>query len=134
MLDDAGKLDIGSVRYPIVIDQRADWILYVDLFYVNGDPVDLTGYSGKMQVRKTPSDEAVIVEISSDGVDPGIVFDPVVLNRVKLKIPHAVTKLLTAPNEGVYDLLLTSPSNIIARVLEGPACISAGVTEEEEEE
>jgi len=92
----------------IVIDQGADYSASIDVTDTDGDAVDLTGHTGKGQIRKTYS--------SSTAVD----FD------VSVKSP--ATNAMKA-GRYVYDVEITSSAGTKTRVLEGQVEITPGVTQ-----
>lgn len=124
-------MNVACLQLPITINQRASFVMTVQLEYLDGTPVDLTGFTAMMQVRQTPTNEEVVVELSTD--NGRITFPEPTEGKMQLYIPADVTAALAAPFAGVYDCLLTSVDNIVARVLQGPAIVSPGVTNEEEE-
>jgi len=84
-------------------------------------PVDLTGYSAGMQIRAYPLATPVLYDASSNLVLGGTA------GTITLTIPAANTESFTWWN-GVYDLILTSSSAVITRLLQGTVSVSAGVT------
>lgn len=84
-------------------------------------PVDITGYSAAMQIRAYPLAVPVLYDASSNLTLGGP------LGTVTLTIPAASTEGFTWW-QGVYDILLTSPTGIATRLLMGSVTVSAGVT------
>lgn len=88
-----------------------------------GDPYDLTGWSARMQVRKSLT-SPVLLEASTTngkivlGGDSG---------RVDIKFTDEDTDTLTVKS-GVYDLELENPLGDVFRLLEGSVTISPSVT------
>lgn len=101
----------------------------VTLYYENGDPptaVNLSGYTGKLQIRKTAQSEAVIAELSTSngkmtlGADGSIVL---------LMSATATEAIAACGGKAVYDLLITQTSDSFkTRLMQGKVIISDGVT------
>ena len=90
----------------------------------SGQPVNLTGYTAAMQIRRTPDSSTALVSLSSPSA--GITIDA--LNgRVTVEISAVQTAALT-PGKYVYDLLLTNPASKKKRLIEGVVVVDAGVT------
>ena len=77
-------------------------------------PVDLTGYTAKMQVRKE-SGTALIVELST--ANSRIIIDPL-LGKITLSISATDTNNLAA-GMYKYDLELTSSTGFVIRFIQG---------------
>lgn len=89
-------------------------------------PMDLTGYTALMQVRKTHASSLVMLELGSESPKTGITISGV-LGRLTIEVDETVTAALPAIS-AVYDLIITSPSGYVTRLLEGKFVVQAGVT------
>ena len=58
-------------RYDIQVEQGVTFRLHLLYKDMNNDPVDLSGYSGRMQVRRSPDDTQLILSVDSTGVTGG---------------------------------------------------------------
>lgn len=87
------------------------------------EPVDLTGYTANMQIRAFPLSPSVLYDASADIVLGGTA------GTITLTISAADAETFTWWT-GVYDLILTSPTSVVTRVLQGTVTVSPGVTEE----
>lgn len=90
-----------------------------------GTPVNLTGYSAQMQIRRTPADATALVSLTS-AANGGITIEGTE-GRVNIEISAATTSNL-APGRYVYDLVLTDLSSKKKRLVEGVVIVDAGVT------
>ena len=90
----------------------------------NKRPVNLTGYTAKMQVRATAASPVVIFELSTDN---GRISFPAV-GVVQLDIAANDTDTIGA---GVYDLKLYTPGGQEIRFIEGKFTVTPGVTKDE---
>lgn len=87
-----------------------------------GTPIDLTGYSARLQVRRKASDTEFILEITDlDGITLGGVA-----GTVDIQIPGAETAKITKAS--VYDLELTDASGTVITLTAGNVCIFQEVT------
>lgn len=91
---------------------------------VPGDPVDLTGYAARMQVRPSPSSTTVIVELTTDN------------SRISLGGASGEIELLIEDEDTAdlpsgsykYDLELESAGGITTRLLKGSFKVDPEVT------
>jgi hypothetical protein len=87
-------------------------------------PVDLTGLTARMQVRKSVTDNAVLQALST--ITGEITID-VSANTITLELPPATTTAI-AWTEGVFDLEVVSPSGDVTRLASGKVTVSPEVT------
>lgn len=112
----------------IVIDQGATFPLYVEYKDPDGDPIDLTGYSVRMQIRQTPTATTKLLDFDSDDLDAGMTIgDLDETGVVDIAIAPSVTSGL-AFNSAEWDLVIESPSGVVTRLVQGKASVSLGVT------
>ncbi len=122
---------MSALRANFVIEQNATFDPVVRL-KIKGtdDPVDLTGFTALMQIRKTRGvGEPVLVQLSTDSLpeDDGTITIDSLNGLLELFIDDAVTA--TFPEGyGVYDILLTAPSGRRSRPIEGSITFSPGST------
>lgn len=84
-------------------------------------PVDITGYTARMQFRPYPLSTTVLYDASGDLVLGGVA------GSVYLTIPAAVTAGFTWFT-GVYDLLLTASNGYSTRLLSGQVNVSPQIS------
>ena len=96
-------------------------ISFVD---VNGNPINLTGYSAVMSAKVALQDTAFAFQVTS-------ATSMIVINgaagTITINIPPSVTAQL-APFTGVWDLFITSPMGYVTRLLGGVISIPESVT------
>ena len=101
------------------------------LYYETGEPstpVDLTGYTAKMQIRSKPESKALILELSTDISNGRITLNYSGSNgAIRLFISAADTANLSVCDKAVYDLELTTGA-VTTRILQGNVIISPEVT------
>lgn len=108
--------------YNFIIDQGSTWTLQLVYNDSNGDPVNLTGYTAEMQIRKKfNSDTAVLTLSTSNG---GITIVPLTgtLNLLATDEQTAIE-----PGFYVYDLELNI-GGTRTRLIQGQVTVSGEVT------
>ena len=105
----------------IVIDQGTDYSASIDVTDADGDALNLTGHTGKGQVRKTFS--------STTAIDFAVsVANPATTGVLNIGLTNVQTNAMKA-GRYVYDIEITSGSSTKTRVLEGQLEITPGVTQ-----
>jgi hypothetical protein len=90
----------------------------------NGDEVDLTGYTARMQVRRSiPSDEVLFSATTENGrIDLGGAAGTITLDV------SAIDSAAIVWRRGVYDLELVASNGTVTRLLQGQITVSREVT------
>lgn len=104
----------------LIINSGANFNTTFELTNSDGTALDLTGYTGASQLRKTYS--------STDYVSFSLSF---IAPRTTGKIGIALTSGQTSslkPGRYVYDVLITTSTGTKSRVVEGMALVREGVT------
>jgi hypothetical protein len=122
-------------RYNFLIEQGATF--QIELQYKDSDnnPINLTGYSGRLQIRQTIPSTIVLLCLSSslqpDGT--GINFSgsngttPPSSGSIGIYISAVSSSLLTF-DQAVYDLEIENSAGFVTRLLEGNIQLSKEVT------
>ena len=114
--------------YDIAIDQGATFPLSVSVKSVAADgaktPVDLTGYTARMQIRRMVDDEDVLASLTTEN---GRISIDEENGKVTLNIPDATTAGFTF-TRAVYDLEIVAPGGTVQRILRGAVRVSPEVT------
>ena len=104
----------------MLIEQNATFSTTVNVVDSAGSAVNLYGYSASTQMRKSYyATSATIITSTITGNANG---------EITLSMTAANTANLT-PGRQVFDLLITSPTSVKTRVIEGIVVISPGVTQ-----
>lgn len=111
-----------ATKLNLPVEQGANFIKSFTLKDSKRRPINLTGYTARMQVRPSVASEQVIVELST--ANGKIVITPLI-GLVKLQLTAAETQVLSS---GVYDLELVDASGFVIRLLEGKFTVSPEVT------
>lgn len=107
-----------AIKSNIIIDQGVDYEVTINMRDANTTPINLTGYTGKAQLRKYFT--------SSTSVDFEVLIAPDA-GTVTLAMNSATTSTIS-PGRYVYDCVLYSNDNVVSRVLEGIVTITPQVT------
>lgn len=91
---------------------------------VEGTPVDLTGFTGAAQLRKTAGDTVIALDLTTD--NGGIIVDGAA-GKITMYASALDTSELTA-EKYVYDLEITDTQGDVSRLVEGVITISKGIT------
>ena len=113
-----------AIVYNVTIDQGADWYLNVNYNNPDNTPVNITGYTGALQLRSLPEDPTAVLTLTT--ANGGIT----ITGLTGLVAIHATALQTRAIDDGVYyyDLEITSPTNIVTRLIQGQAVVSPEVT------
>lgn len=130
---------MSAGRYPLYIEQGASLDFEVQYLDSEGNPVDLTGYSARMQIRPSTDSSTVYVTLSSSLQPDGTGLNmsgshslkPPTSGSIGVFISSCTSSLFTF-NDAVYDLELFVPydggCNYVTRLIQGPVRLSQEVT------
>lgn len=125
---------MAAGKYSFIIEQGATFqreLIYKDS---NGNPVNLTGFGAKMQIRPAPGSNTLYATLSSSLDTDGTGLDlmglsgniPLTSGSIGMVISAASSSAFTF-EEASYDIDLTSGS-FVSRILEGKIKLSREVT------
>ena len=113
-----------TAQYDLSISKGADYEEFFNLKDGNNQPLNLDGYSARMQIRPYLSSDIVLIDATTEN---GIISINGPLGRIKINLSETQTSNLIY-TESVYDLLITSPSGFTNKVLQGKVIVSLNVT------
>lgn len=110
--------------YNFTLDQGS--VFYINMLYQdpNGDPIDLTGMTARMQLRRTYNTPA---ELTLTSPSNGIVITPLI-GKIAVTITDEQTGALGS-GFYLYDLELNN-AGVIDRIIQGTLTVSAQVTQD----
>ena len=108
----------------LVIEQGATFYQPLRWKDSNGDPIDLTNYTARMQIRRNYETDVVITELTTEN---GRIELGGAAGTINLIIPAAITEALDF-SEAVYDLELEDQDGHLTRLLQGQMTLSREVT------
>lgn len=115
---------MAAGTYDFEIEQGTTFnkeFLYKD---VNDDPVNLSGYTARMQVRSTVSSADVLLSLTTSN---GRITMGGAAGTIDLDLTATDTAAITW-RRGVYDLEIVSSNGTVTRLLQGVITISREVT------
>jgi len=115
---------VAAAEYNFEIEQGATLVLPFVWQSSDGTPVDLSGYTARMQVRRTVSSPDVLLEATTANNRLQI---SALAGQVSLVLPASVTEAIDW-TRGRYDLELESPDGVVTRLLFGEVTVSKEVT------
>jgi len=128
---------MAAGRYLLTIEQGSTTDLLLEWKDSNGEPVDLSGYTARMQIRPSVDSSTKYLDITSATASDGTGLNltpqsgsftlPRTSGSIGLFISAASSSNLNF-TEGVYDIELQSNGGIVTRLLEGLVKLSKEVT------
>jgi hypothetical protein len=115
---------MAAGEHDITIEQGATFQLSLLWEDSAGDPVNVTGYSARMQVREKYTSTTTLLSLTSVAGD-------IVLGGAAGTIVVTASATATAAideKRGVYDLEMVSPSGTVTRLIRGCVTITPEVT------
>jgi hypothetical protein len=115
---------MAAVKYDFTIEQGATTIK--PFVWKSGEdvPVNLTGATVRMQVRRSTSSSDVLLEAST--ANSRIQLDPL-LGKFTLVLSATVTAAISWLT-GVYDIEITASNGVVTRLVQGTITVSKEVT------
>lgn len=115
---------MAAGNYDFVIEQGATF--YQELVWKDsvGDPIDLTGYTARMQIRKTVKSSDAILSLTTEN---GRITLGDAEGTITLEVDAEDTADLTEFC-GVYDLEVEASDGTVTRLIQGQIEVSREVT------
>jgi hypothetical protein len=120
--------------YNILIEQGTTFYRLIDVMEpdvldpTQFDPFNLTGYTARMQIRRTIDSSTAMLSLTSPTVSGnGITVMDGANNAISINITDTLTSSLTS--SGVYDLeIIKTSTGAVSRLLQGTVTLSLEVT------
>jgi hypothetical protein len=93
-------------------------------YKLNGSPVDLTSYTARMQVRRTPSTDTKTLDLTTEN---GAIVLGGALGTIAVTV-SATAMAAVSSGKYRYDLEVVSSGGVVTRLLEGVFVVSPEVT------
>lgn len=122
---------MSATKQNLVIEKGATYAPAAFVFKDSaGNPIDLTNYTAKLEMRETPYDTAFL-KASSEVVPPAGFTKYITLGttngNVAVVLPATVTDLFKA-DTAFYDIELTSGAGVVTRFMQGRVHLSRSIT------
>lgn len=114
----------NTARFRSAVEQGATFRRRLTLKNDDGTLIDLSGYSARMQVRKTGESASPLISLTTEN---GRISIDGSAGTVTLLLTAIETETLLA-DAYIYDLELVSPVGDVQRLLEGRFVVSRNVT------
>lgn len=128
---------MAAGKYSFIIEQGSTLDFEISYKDSNNNPIDLTNYGGRMQIRPTVQSSDVYLSLSSNRNSDGTGLNfsgsnsttPPTSGSIGIYV-SAITSSLLDFNEAYYDLEIYSGSSpeYVVRILEGKVKLSKEVT------
>ena len=114
-------MSCNTKTYTFIVNQGADESRLITLVSDSTDlPINITGYTFESEIKFNYSDVNVVTTITCTIVDA-------IEGKFRISLSAAQTTSMLA-GEYVYDIKMTTNSNVISRVLQGQLIVSPEVT------
>lgn len=123
--------------YDIIIEQGADWRLVMTWQSTAGGPMNLAGYTARMQVRETWASKLKVFDLTTENDRISMDAENGVIS---LNIPAAITSAVAVnpaktswvdgkqSQQLVFDLEVIDPAGVVTRLIQGAALFIPEVT------
>lgn len=115
---------MAAAAYDITIEQGTTFRLSLIWKDSEGDPVNLTGYTARMQMRRRHSATEKILDLTTQN---GAIALGGAAGTIEVTVPATATDDISV-RSGVYDLELVSASGVVTRLIEGGVTVTPEVT------
>jgi len=110
-----------TARANLYIDQGTDFLVDLDIFSDDGEDLPISNYTFQGDVKKVFSTSGPVFSFD-------VVYVPNSVNKVEISL-GANTSADIDPGKYQYDIVMTSPSNVRTKILEGLVFIVATMTD-----
>jgi hypothetical protein len=115
-------------RYNLLIEQGATFQHTINWSDPDGDPINLTGYRIRFQIRQSPASATKLLDFDSNALGSGMhIGDLDATGVISITLDPSVTSAL-AFTAAEYDITATSGGGAVYRLHEGKAALLLGVT------
>jgi hypothetical protein len=129
---------MAAGRYSFVVEQGSTINFEIAYKDSNGDPIDLTGYQARMQLRPSPGSDSLYLSLSSSILSDGTGLNLSGSDGLKPPTSGTIGIFISAVSssqldfgEAYYDLEISSTTNgypVVTRILEGKVQLSKEIT------
>lgn len=114
-----------AANYDFTVEQGANHSFEILYKNSDGSVFDFTGYTAKLQARKTASASEVLIELVSP---TDLIFNNI-LGKITVNfLPSHTITLANTTQKLVYDLEITNGATNVIRIIQGTITVSPEVT------
>ena len=113
-----------SAHIDLEIEQGATFTADLSAADAAGDPIDLTGYTARMSIKRDARESTTLLELTTAN---GRILITAATGLVQLVLTPTETAAITW-TRAVYDLELVSAGGDVARLADGAVSVAANVT------
>lgn len=120
----------GALQDNLVIPQGSQWNRSWPVIDANGNPITLTGWTLRAQVRPYASSTLVLFEWNTSIATPTVAFGTATVTGSTAQVNLAGTgdSAGWTFTSGVFDVYLTDPSGHPTRIVEGSITVTLQIT------
>lgn len=115
---------MAAATYDILIEQGATFQLSLVYKDSQSAPIDISGYTARMQVRRTYDAPTPLLDLTTEN---GAIVLGGAAGTLEVSADPDLTRLMP-PKGGVYDLELVAPSGVVVRLIRGAVSVTPEVT------
>ena len=116
-----------AITRDIEINQGSDWTMTLILKNDDKTVINLTGYTAKMQARKTQSNSAQLYDTLSTEAGNERIVITALEGKIVLTTPNLISTAYLF-DSAYYDLEIVSAGGLITRLMQGVYSYNKGVT------
>jgi hypothetical protein len=115
---------MSAAIYNFTLEQGTTTVKVITYADADGNPINITGYSARMQMRPSVGSQIKYLDLTSSPAVGIAINGP--LGQITITISAATSA--TVPTDGVYDLELVDGASAVIRLLQGTITVSPEVT------
>lgn len=116
---------MSAARVYLRLEQGATWIQVLEYQDSNGDPIDLTDWTGRMQIRYDIADHDTHDPIDTLTSDDGLVLG----SNGEIRMIRSAAETAEYPHgKYVWDLEIENATQLVQRIAEGTLTVDGEVT------
>lgn len=120
---------MAAATHNLVIEQGSTFNLNITWQDPEGSPVDLTGYSIRMQAREDFDSPDPIIDFDSDNLSAGQTIGTLdATGVIDITLADEITAALDFDTKVLYDVVAESAGGEVYRVVQGKITLKKGVT------
>lgn len=117
----------------LTIEQNSTWFFDLTWKDANDDPVDLTDWTARFQIRPHQTSDELILDLSTEAPGMDDTFIQAItlggaLGTISIEVDEDVVQALDFSGNARYDLVLEDTNDNVRRLLMGKVRLSYGVT------